>query len=79
MNYYTVVKVPMRFQMGMFETGHDDETLCTILKMPCEGHTVAHFILPDKGQLERVASSLSRGVLQKWKSILSKRSTTMVG
>lgn len=73
MNSYTVVKVPMMFQMGMFEIGRDDEKFCTILKMPYEGHTAAYFILPDKGQLERVASSLSCGVLQKWKSILLNR------
>ncbi|KAG8126460.1 hypothetical protein E2320_021565, partial [Naja naja] len=65
------LKVPMMFQMGMFEIGRDDEKFCMILKMPYEGHTAAYFILPDKGQLERVASSLSCGVLQKWKSILS--------
>ncbi|XP_013925635.1 PREDICTED: alpha-1-antitrypsin-like [Thamnophis sirtalis] len=73
-NTHTVVKVPMMFQMGMFEIGRDEENFCTILKMPYEGHTAAYFILPDKGQLERVASSLSHGVLQKWKSILSKSS-----
>uniref|UniRef100_A0A8C6VC70 Thyroxine-binding globulin n=1 Tax=Naja naja TaxID=35670 RepID=A0A8C6VC70_NAJNA len=62
------LKVPMMFQMGMFEIGRDDEKFCMILKMPYEGHTAAYFILPDKGQLERVASSLSCGVLQKWKT-----------
>ncbi|XP_070589684.1 LOW QUALITY PROTEIN: serpin A12-like [Erythrolamprus reginae] len=73
-NSYTVVKVPMMFQSGMFEIGRDDEKFCTILKMPYEGDTVAYFILPDKGQLERVASSLSCKVLQKWKSRLSNSS-----
>ncbi|KAM6467364.1 alpha-1-antitrypsin-like [Liasis olivaceus] len=76
-NPYVVVKVPMMFQMGMFELGRDDERFCTILKMPYEGHIAAYFILPDKGQLERVASSLSCGVLRTWKSILSKRSVNV--
>ncbi|XP_070787635.1 alpha-1-antitrypsin-like [Pituophis catenifer annectens] len=76
-NTNTVVKVPMMFQMGMFEIGRDDEKFCTILKMPYEGHTAAYFILPDKGQLESVASSLSRGVLQKWKNTLVKSSINL--
>ncbi|XP_061469243.1 alpha-1-antitrypsin-like [Rhineura floridana] len=74
---YTVVKVPMMFQMGMFETGHDDERSCTILKLPYEGHAAAYFILPDKGQLERVASSLSCGALRTWKKILSQSSVNL--
>ncbi|XP_063149812.1 serpin A12-like [Candoia aspera] len=76
-NPYVVVKVPMMFQMGMFEIGRDDERFCSILKIPYEGHTAAYFILPDKGQLERVASSLSCGVLQTWKSMLSKSSVNV--
>ncbi|XP_063003715.1 alpha-1-antiproteinase S-like [Elgaria multicarinata webbii] len=69
---HTVVKVPMMFQIGMFETGHDDERSCTILKLPYEGNVVAYFILPDRGQLEKVASSLSCRALQTWKRTLSK-------
>uniref|UniRef100_A0A8D0C9R2 Thyroxine-binding globulin n=1 Tax=Salvator merianae TaxID=96440 RepID=A0A8D0C9R2_SALMN len=68
---YTVVKVPMMFQMGMFEIGHDDERSCTVLKLPYDGQGAAYFILPDKGQMDRVATSLSIGALQSWKGILS--------
>uniref|UniRef100_A0A670HXB1 Thyroxine-binding globulin n=1 Tax=Podarcis muralis TaxID=64176 RepID=A0A670HXB1_PODMU len=46
---YTIVKVPMMFQMGMFETGYDNERLCTVLKLPYKGHAASYFILPDKG------------------------------
>uniref|UniRef100_A0A8D0C664 Thyroxine-binding globulin n=1 Tax=Salvator merianae TaxID=96440 RepID=A0A8D0C664_SALMN len=53
---YTVVKVPMMFQMGMFEIGHDDERSCTVLKLPYDGQGAAYFILPDKGQMDRVAT-----------------------
>ncbi|KAH0620390.1 hypothetical protein JD844_020798 [Phrynosoma platyrhinos] len=59
---YTVVKVPMMFQMGMFEAGHDDERSCTVVKMPYEGAAAAYFILPDKGQVEKVARSLSSDI-----------------
>uniref|UniRef100_A0A8D0C9T6 Thyroxine-binding globulin n=1 Tax=Salvator merianae TaxID=96440 RepID=A0A8D0C9T6_SALMN len=74
---YTVVKVPMMFQMGMFEIGHDDERSCTVLKLPYDGQGAAYFILPDKGQMDRVATSLSIGALQSWKGILSRRSVNI--
>nr|XP_028562873.1 LOW QUALITY PROTEIN: serpin A12-like [Podarcis muralis] len=71
---YTIVKVPMMFQMGMFETGYDNERLCTVLKLPYKGHAASYFILPDKGQMERVANSLSCGALRTWKRILTRSS-----
>ncbi|XP_034962582.1 serpin A12 [Zootoca vivipara] len=74
---YTVVKVPMMFQMGMFETGYDNERLCTILKLPYKGHATSYFILPDKGQMERVAASLSCGALRTWKRILTRSSVNV--
>ncbi|XP_016846249.1 alpha-1-antitrypsin [Anolis carolinensis] len=74
---YNVVKVPMMFQMGMFEAGRDDERSCTVLKMPYEGHAAAYFILPDKGQLDKVARSLSCGALRAWKKILTKSSVNV--
>uniref|UniRef100_A0A8D0CCR0 Thyroxine-binding globulin n=1 Tax=Salvator merianae TaxID=96440 RepID=A0A8D0CCR0_SALMN len=44
---------------------------CTVLKLPYDGQGAAYFILPDKGQMDRVATSLSIGALQSWKGILS--------
>ncbi|XP_015267760.1 PREDICTED: alpha-1-antitrypsin-like [Gekko japonicus] len=70
----TVIKVPMMFQMGMFESGRDDQRACTILKMPYQGHADAYFILPDKGEMDRVVSSLSNEAVQAWKRILHKSS-----
>lgn len=69
----TVIKVPTMFQIGMFENGRDDQRRCTILKMPYQGHADAYFILPDRGQMERVVSSLSNEAVQAWKRILYKR------
>ncbi|KAJ7345141.1 hypothetical protein JRQ81_001091 [Phrynocephalus forsythii] len=74
---YTTVKVPTMFQTGMFEVGHDDERSCTVLKMPYEGHATSYFILPDKGQLQKVTSSLSCGALKAWKRILKKSSVNV--
>ncbi|XP_053143106.1 alpha-1-antitrypsin-like [Hemicordylus capensis] len=74
-NPYTAVKVPMMFQMGMFENCRDDEWSCTVLKMPYDGHAAAFFILPDPGQLDNVVNSLSCEVLQSWKRKLRKSPT----
>ncbi|XP_042316553.1 alpha-1-antitrypsin-like [Sceloporus undulatus] len=74
---YTVVQVPMMFQMGMFEAGHDDERSCTVVKMPYDGQAAAYFILPDKGQVDKVASSLSCGALRTWKRVLKKSSVNV--
>ncbi|KAF7251976.1 Alpha-1-antitrypsin [Varanus komodoensis] len=69
---YTVVKVPMMIQTGMFEHGYDKERSCTVLKLPYKGHASAYFILPDQGKMEKVSRSLSCEALQTWKRILSK-------
>ncbi|XP_054828146.1 serpin A12-like isoform X2 [Eublepharis macularius] len=74
---YTVVKVPTMFQMGMFENGRDDQRACTVLKMPYEGHADAYFILPDKGEMDRVIRSLSNEAVQAWKRILFKSSVNV--
>ncbi|KAL8168999.1 UNVERIFIED_CONTAM: hypothetical protein K2H54_031110 [Gekko kuhli] len=62
------------FQMGMFEHGRDEQRACKILKMPYQGHADAYFILPDKGRMDRVVSSLSNEAVQAWKRILHKSS-----
>ncbi|XP_060117879.1 serpin A12-like [Heteronotia binoei] len=74
---HTAIKVPMMFQMGMFEYGRDDQRACTILKMPYQGHADAYFILPDKGEMDRVISSLSNEAVQSWKTILQRSSVNV--
>ncbi|XP_077175131.1 alpha-1-antitrypsin-like [Paroedura picta] len=74
---YTVIKVPTMFQMGRFESGRDDQRACTILKMPYQGHADAYFILPDKGKMDRVVSSLSNEAVQAWKRILHRSSVNV--
>ncbi|KAJ6661844.1 hypothetical protein lerEdw1_013015 [Lerista edwardsae] len=74
---YSKVKVPMMYQIGMFETARDDARSCTVLKMPYEGHAAAYFILPDEGKLEQVVRSMSSEALESWRKMLSRSSVSI--
>uniref|UniRef100_A0A8D2KSG8 Thyroxine-binding globulin n=1 Tax=Varanus komodoensis TaxID=61221 RepID=A0A8D2KSG8_VARKO len=67
---YTVVKVPMMIQTGMFEHGYDKERSCTVLKLPYKGHASAYFILPDQGKMEKVSRSLDHLAQHSLKDIM---------
>uniref|UniRef100_A0A7M4EPX8 Thyroxine-binding globulin n=1 Tax=Crocodylus porosus TaxID=8502 RepID=A0A7M4EPX8_CROPO len=50
----TVIKVPMMFQMRMFKYGYDKQLSSTVLQMDYKGGATAFFVLPDRGQMQKL-------------------------
>ncbi|XP_019408007.1 PREDICTED: alpha-1-antiproteinase-like [Crocodylus porosus] len=68
----TVIKVPMMFQMRMFKYGYDKQLSSTVLQMDYKGGATAFFVLPDRGQMQKLEKGLSCQVLFKWRKLVSK-------
>ncbi|XP_019374161.1 PREDICTED: alpha-1-antiproteinase-like [Gavialis gangeticus] len=69
----TVIKVPMMFRMGMFKYGYDRQLSSTVLQLDYKGGAKAFFVLPDRGQMQKLEKGLSCQVLFKWRKLVSKR------
>ncbi|XP_006025540.1 alpha-1-antitrypsin-like protein CM55-MM [Alligator sinensis] len=69
----TVIKVPMMFRMGMFKYGYDRQLSSTVVQMDYKGGATAFFVLPDRGQMQKLERGLSCQVLFKWRKLVSKR------
>ncbi|XP_068960367.1 serpin A12-like [Petaurus breviceps papuanus] len=64
------VKVPMMYRGGKYKTAYDEQLSCTILELPFKGNVTGLFILPDKGQLQKVEEGLHENKLTQWRQSL---------
>ncbi|XP_048341658.1 alpha-1-antiproteinase F-like [Sphaerodactylus townsendi] len=69
-NNETTVQVDMMHRDGQYETYHDKELGCEVVRIPYKGDLAVLFILPKRGKLDQVEQALSLELLAKWKNSL---------
>ncbi|ELV12139.1 Corticosteroid-binding globulin [Tupaia chinensis] len=74
-NFYVnetlTVEVPMLFQSSTIMHLYDPELACRVVKLDYEGNGTAFFILPDRGRVDTVISTLTRDTIQRWSQTLT--------
>uniref|UniRef100_A0ACB8G6I0 Uncharacterized protein n=2 Tax=Sphaerodactylus townsendi TaxID=933632 RepID=A0ACB8G6I0_9SAUR len=64
----TTVKSNMMHKVALYKFVRDEELFCSVVEVPYSGVAVALFILPDRGKLKDLESSLVKEDLDKWRT-----------